>query len=377
MFGRQIKLFRLFGFTVRVDVSWLVVAFLIVWSLASGLFPSYYRGLAGSTYWWMGVAGAIGLFVSIVFHEFWHSLVARRYGLRISGITLFIFGGVSEMADEPRRPGVEFAMAIAGPISSFALSVIFYFVALSGRGRWSVPVGAVLMYLAYINGLLGLFNLVPAFPLDGGRVLRSALWRLKGDLRRATRIASVIGNGFGIVMIVVGIVTFVTGNIIGGLWWFLIGMFLRNASLTSYRQLLIRRALEGEPVNRFMKADMVTVAPSVTLAQLTEDYVYKYHYKMFPVVDNQKLLGVVTINQLAHVPREDWPRRTVGDIAVRCTEGNTIEPDADATRALEKMSRTGTSRLIVTDRGKPMGILALKDLLKFLSVKLDLEPGEH
>jgi Zn-dependent protease/predicted transcriptional regulator len=377
MFGRQIKLFRLFGFTVRIDVSWLVIAFLIVWSLASGLFPYYYRGLSRNTYWWMGVAGAIGLFVSVVFHEFWHSLIARRYGLPISGITLFIFGGVSEMTNEPQRPGIEFAMALAGPVSSFVLSAIFYGVAVSGRGVWSLPVGAVLMYLAYINGLLGLFNLLPAFPLDGGRVLRSVLWRLSGDLRRATRIAAGIGNGFGIAMIVLGIVTFVTGNVIGGIWWFLIGMFLRNASLMSYRQLLVRRALEGEHVDHFMKPDMVTVSPSVTLARLIDDYIYKYHYKMFPVVDNQRLLGVVTINQLGRVPREEWQRRTVGEIAVTCTEGNTIEPDADATRALEKMSRTGASRLIVTDHGKLRGILALKDLLKFLSIKFDLQPAER
>jgi Zn-dependent protease/predicted transcriptional regulator len=376
MFGRQIKLFRLFGFTVRMDLSWLMIAFLLVWSLADGLFPMYYGGLAKSTYWWMGVAGALGLFASIVFHELWHSLVARRYGLPIGGITLFIFGGVSEITEEPHSPAVEFFMAIAGPASSFALSAIFTVAALSTRTYAPVPFNAVLFYLASINGLLGIFNLLPAFPLDGGRVLRSILWHASGRLRWATRLASKIGEGFGVGMILVGIITFVYGSFISGIWWFLIGMFLRNASHMSYRQLVIRQALQGEHVRRFMKPDPVTVTPSVTLSQLMDDYIYRYHYEMFPVVDGGKLLGVVNVNQLKEIPREEWSRRTVKDLARTCTEGNTIEPDADATKALEKMNKEGNSRLMVIDHGRLVGILALRDLLKFLAIKMDFEPSE-
>ena len=374
MFGRQITLFRLFGFTVRIDVSWLVIAVLVVWSLAKGLFPSYYKGLPESTYWWMGVAGALGLFVSIVFHEFWHSLVARRQGLAMKGITLFIFGGVSEMEDEPKGPGVEFSMAIAGPISSFFLAGVFYVVALATRDYFSVPVKAVLFYLASINGLLGIFNLLPAFPLDGGRVLRSILWLKKGDMRWATRVASQIGAGFGAGMIFMGIVLFLTGSITSGIWWFLIGLFLRNASQMSYRHLLVRQVLQGEHVGRFMKADLVTVTPSVTLSKLMDDYIYRYHYKMFPVVDRGRLMGVVTLNRLKEIPREEWGSHTVKEIAATCAEGNTIEPGADATLALEKMNRVGSSRLLVVDHGKLVGILALRDLLKFLAIKLDFEP---
>jgi Zn-dependent protease/predicted transcriptional regulator len=376
MFGRQLKLFRLFGFTVRVDASWLVIAFLIAFTLAAGLFPSYYKGLPPSTYWWMGVAGAAGLFVSIVFHEFWHSLVARQYGLPISGITLFIFGGVSEMSEEPQSPSVEFFMAVAGPISSFLLSGIFYLAFLVARASMPLPVHAVLAYLAYVNVLLGLFNLLPAFPLDGGRVLRSILWYAKGNLRWATRIASRIGSAFGAAMIFLGIVTFVRGNLIGGVWWFMIGMFLRNASQMSYRQLLIRRALEGEHVYQLMKSDLVTIGPSITLDRLMDDYIFKYHYKMFPVVEDGRLSGVVTINRLKEIPREEWASHTVKELAGTCTEGNTIDPDADATKALEKMNRTGTSRLMVVDHGKLVGIIALRDLLSFLSKKLDFEQPE-
>jgi Zn-dependent protease/predicted transcriptional regulator len=376
MFGRPIKLFNLFGFTVRIDASWLIIAALIIWTLAAGLFPSYYRGLSSVTYWLMGIAGAIGLFVSIVFHEFWHSYVARRYGLPISGITLFVFGGVSEMTEEPQSPGIEFSMAFAGPLSSFVLAGIFYLVFLPLRESAPLPVHAVLGYLSYINVLLGFFNLLPAFPLDGGRVLRSILWHTKGNLRWATRVASRIGSAFGIGMIALGVISFLAGNIIGGIWWFLIGMFLRNASQMSYRQLLMKRALEGEQVDHLMKPELVTIGPSVTLAQLMDDYIYKYPYKMFPVVEEGRLAGVVTIDRLREVPRQEWDSRTVKEIAAVCTEGNTIDPDADATRALEKMNRTGSSRLMVVDHGKLVGILALRDLLGFLSKKMDFEAAE-
>lgn len=375
MFGRGIQLFRLFGFNIRVDFSWLILAVLVAWSLAKGLFPFYYKGLASNTYWWMGVAGALGLFVSIVFHEFWHSMVARKYGLPISGITLFIFGGVSEMTEEPRDAKTEFLMAVAGPVSSFFLGLIFYLIVLAQHGIWPTPVRAVLIYLASINVLLGIFNLLPAFPLDGGRVLRSILWKIKGNLRWATRIASKIGGGFALGMIFLGIVSFISGNLIGGIWWFLIGLFLRNASQMSYRQILIRRALEGEHVDRFMKPDIVTVNPSTSLDDLLHNYVYRHHFKMYPVVENGKLVGVVSLAQLKEIPRDEWARRTVGEIAERCTDGNTIDPRADAVKALERMGQNKNSRLMVVDRGNLVGILALKDMLDFLSIKLDFEPA--
>jgi Zn-dependent protease/CBS domain-containing protein len=376
MFGRGIKLFNLFGFAIRVDLSWLILATLVAWSLARGLFPYYYPGLGLSTYWWMGIAGALGLFISIIFHEFWHSIIARKYGLPISGITLFIFGGVSEMTDEPQEPKTEFLMAIAGPLSSFFLGGVFFLVAAVQGGLWPPPVRGVLIYLASINVLLGIFNLLPAFPLDGGRVLRSILWKVKGNLRWATRIASKIGGGFALGMIFMGILSFLSGNLIGGFWWFLIGLFLRNASQMSYRQVLIRRALEGEHVNRFMKPDIVTVRPSTSLEELLNGYVYKHHFKMYPVVEEERLVGVVTLAQMKEVPREEWAMRTVGEVAERCTESNTIDPDADAVRALERMGQNRNSRLMVVERGKLVGILALKDMLDFLSIKLDLEPAQ-
>jgi len=322
----------------------------------------------------MGAAGALGLFISIVFHEFWHSIIARKYDLPISGITLFIFGGVSEMTDEPHDPKTEFLMAIAGPLASFFLGLVFYSITLAERGSWPVPVRGVLAYLASINGLLGIFNLLPAFPLDGGRVLRSILWKVKNDLRWATRVASKIGGAFALGMILMGIISFLSGNLIGGVWWFLIGLFLRNASQMSYRQVLIRRALEGERVSRFMKPDVITVNPSTSLEDLLNGYVYRHHYKMYPVVQaDQVLIGSVTVQQIKEVPRDQWRQRTVRELAQACSEDNTIGPDEDATESLAKMSRTQLSRLMVVRDGRLEGIITLKDLLGFLSMKMEFE----
>jgi len=375
MFGKRIKLFKIFGFEVGIDWSWIILAILIAWSLSVGLFPFRFKNLSTETYWLMGIVGALGLFFSIIFHEMCHSLVARRYGMPMKGITLFIFGGVAEMGEEPPTPKAEFMMAIVGPVSSLVAGLVFYAIYIIGRqNAWSDPVNGVVQYLAFINGLLAFFNLVPAFPLDGGRVLRSILWGLKKNLRWATRISSKIGSGFGILLILLGAFQFLRGNFIGGMWWFLIGMFVRGAAKTSYQQLLLRKALEGEPVRRFMKTDPVTVAPSLSVAQLVEDYVYKYHYKMFPIVeDSDKLIGCVTTKQVKEIPREEWEQRRVGDIAAQCSAENTIGPQVDAMKALSTMSKTGASRLMVIEKDRLLGIIALKDLLKFFALKVELE----
>jgi len=374
MFGKRIKLFKLLGFEVGIDLSWIVLAFLIAWSLSVGLFPVHFKGLSTGTYWLMGIIGAAGLFVSIILHELSHSLVARRYGMPMKGITLFIFGGVAQMTDEPTSPKGEFMMAIVGPLSSIAIGLVFYLIYTLGKqGGWPQPVNGVVGYLALINGILAGFNLIPAFPLDGGRILRSILWGIKGNIRWATRVASAIGSGFGIVLIVLAVFQLFQGNFIGAMWWFLIGMFLRGAAKASYQQLMVRNALQGEPVRRFMNADPVTVPPSLSVKDLVEDYVYRYHYKMFPVVDDGKLLGCVSTKEVKDVPHEQWEKKRVEELTAGCTSDNTLTPDTDAVKALSLMNRTGISRLMVTEGDRLAGIITLKDLLKFLSLRMELE----
>jgi len=377
MFGKSITLFRLFGFKVQADASWLFLVVLLTWTLAVSLFPMWYEGLSTSTYWLMGAVGAAGLFLSIILHELSHSLVARRDGMPIKGITLFIFGGVAQMEDEPPSARTEFLMAIAGPVTSIVLGLIFFGAGeLAGLQNWPTPVVAVLSYLGWINLILAAFNMVPAFPLDGGRVLRSALWHWKKNLPQATAIAAKIGAGFGLILILLGVFTFLTGNLVAGIWWFMIGMFLRGASKMSHRQVLIRKMLQNEKVERFMHTEPVKVSPSLSVQELVEDYVYQYHHKIFPVMDGEKLVGCVTTRDIKQLPRDEWAQSSVQAIMTSCSDRNTIAEDADAMKALSTMNKDGVSRLLVVRGEKLVGVLTLKDLLKFISLKLDLEFDE-
>ncbi len=378
MFGKKIKLFKLFGFTVHIDLSWIFIAVLITWSLAKGVFPNEFKNLSNSVHWYMGAAGALGLFLSIIFHELSHSLVARRFGLPIEGITLFIFGGVAEMHDEPETPKAEFFMAIAGPIASIVIGFFFLGVRFVGEtSGWSTPVTGVVNYLAIINFILAGFNLLPAFPLDGGRVLRSGLWKWKNNIKKATRQASAIGKGFGTLLIVLGVLQFIAGGIVGGIWWFLIGMFMRNASQMSYQQLLVRKELEGESIERFMNDDPVTISPDTTIHDLVENYVYKHHFKMYPVVKDHQLVGCISTKEIKSIDRDRWDNTTVSDIVSKCSADNTIDKNTDAMQAMSIMHKSDNSRLMVTEGDKLVGIIALKDLLRFLSLKVDLEGDEN
>ncbi len=380
MFGKGIKLFSLFGFPVRVDLSWVLIFLLLSWSLAAGLFPAQFPDMTKAQYWTMGTIAALGLFASIVAHEFGHSLVARRHGMPMKGITLFIFGGVAEMSEEPPTAKAEFQVAIAGPITSVLIGAICLGAAAAGNTlNWPKPVTGVLSYVGIMNVVLVVFNLIPAFPLDGGRVLRSALWKAKNNLKQATRTTSRIGMGFGVMLIVLGVLSIVTGNLIGGIWWVLIGLFLRGAAQSSYQQLLVRRVLEGEPVRQFMATEPITVPPTATIRDVVENYMYQHHHRMFPVTENGALVGCITSREIREVPRDQWEERVVRDVAHTCSDENTIEAGADAVKALKKMQRDGASRLMVVEGGKLRGTLTLKDLLKFLSLKLELEedmPGQ-
>ena len=377
MFGRRFTLFKLMGFEVRIDASWIILAALITWSLAVGYFPAYDRGLPTPDYWYMGIAAALLLFLSIVVHEFAHSVVARRNGLPMQGITLFIFGGVAEMGDEPAQPGIEFWMALAGPLTSILIGTIAYGIYRETAGVWPAPVTAVIHYLGWINWVLAIFNLIPAFPLDGGRVLRSAIWHSTRNLDRATRIASGIGEGFGVLLMALGIISLFFGSFVQAIWWFVLGMFLRGAAQQSYQQMRIQGALSHEAVSRFMHPDVVTVPPNISVEDLIENYVYRFHHKMFPVVTDEAhhLAGCISTDQLKSIPRDEWRQHSVQELMRPCSLENTVSPDTNAVSALTKMRTSGLTRLLVVDKDRLLAIVTLRDLLEFLSLKLDLEGG--
>ncbi len=378
MFRYRITLFQLFGFKVSVDASWLLLAVLITWSLAAGYFPRAVPGLTTMTYWWLGLAGLGGFAFSIVGHELAHSLVARQFNLPIRGITLFVFGGVAEMEDEPPSAKAEFWMALAGPAMSLFLALVFFLVSgmfVEPGAKQLGPVAALFGLLSYVNGVLGVFNLVPAFPLDGGRVLRAVLWYRTGDIAWATRVAARAGSIFGFVLMAIGLASTITGNIVGGIWWFLIGLFVRAAAAGEVSQQMARSALSGTPVRRFMISDVIAVPPELPLDRLIEDYFYRHYYTTFPVCADGQLIGCISLKSTKAAVAEHAVMRTVASIMETCPEDQTVNPETDSAEALRRMQRSGTSRLFVTRNGRLVGILSLRDLLNYLAIRAELAGG--
>jgi Zn-dependent protease/CBS domain-containing protein len=377
MFGARWQIFRLFGIPLFLDISWLIILALLTWTVAES-FREELPGRYWADYGIMGLIAAIAFFVCILLHEMGHAVVAQYSGMPVRGITLFMFGGVAELGGEPPSAGHEFAVAIGGPLVSVVLGVGFFFTSLLGvQANWPDPVVVILAYLAQINFVVLAFNLVPAFPLDGGRVLRSLLWGVTGNLRQATYWASLAGQVFAWFLILMGVLQLLTGNFVGGMWMGLIGLFLRAAAQGGYQQVLVQQALEGEPVRHFMNTEPVVVSPSLDLQQWVEDYVYRHHRKSFPVVADGHLQGIVTTRDLAKCPREQWESHTVADLMRRDVQAVSIAPDAEALDALRKMERTGSSRLLVTDGDQLVGIVSLKDLLRFLRLKIGLDELEE
>lgn len=373
MSGTRWQLFRLLGIPINVDASWLLIFGLLIWTL-TGLFREAVPDQTEPVYWGMGLASAASIFACIVLHELGHAVVARAQGIRIRGITLFLFGGVAEMEDEPPSAQSEFLMAVAGPVVSAVLAAVLW--ALS----WvpdSAAVAYPLTFVAGVNVTLLLFNLIPAFPLDGGRVLRAVLWWRTGSLRRATYYASLAGRAFALILIGLGVAHFFAGQVVQGIWLGLIGMFLNNAAQGGYQQVLLRQCLRGAPVSRFMTREPIVVPPGLDLRSWVDDYVYRYHRKLFPVVSDGRVEGVIGTPALSHYPRGEWAKHTVGEAMEHEFAKLRIAPNADALDALAQMQRTGSSRLLVMDGDRLVGIVSLKDLLGFLDLKLELEGEER
>jgi len=374
MLKRKVALFKLLGFTVSVDASWVIILFLVVWSLSKGLFPSYFPELSVQTYWMMGLVGAMGLFVSILIHEFSHSLIARKYGLDIKGITLFIFGGVAEMKDEPETPKIEFLMAIAGPVASLILAIFFGVLYLAANMlEITKPIIGILWYLSVINMMVAVFNMLPAFPTDGGRILRAFLWWIKGNINWATQVASRISLLFAVVIIFMGFMNLIGDNSIGGLWWILIGSFLFSAANTSYERLLLKQSFEGKTVRDFMNRRPVTVPYHITLQEFVDTYLYPYHYKMFPVTKDNSIVGLITIEILKSHLHEEWKHLLIGKAMQPQNAENSIDSYTPINEALNKMTESGVSRLLVVEHNTIVGIVTLKDLLEYIALKMELE----
>ena len=373
MFTNKIDLFTILGFRVSLDLTWFILAILIVWSLAGGYFPSVIEGISTGTAVAMGIAGALGLFVSIILHEFSHAIVARRYDIQIKGITLFIFGGVAEMEEEPPSAKSEFLMAIAGPIMSFFLALVFQSIAMALPGAMDEsPLVALFSYLALINAVLAIFNLVPAFPLDGGRVLRAAIWWWTGDLDRATRIGAGTGRFLGSVLVALGFLNALTGNIVGGMWQALIGLFIIGAARSTETRLTMTTLLEDIPVRRLMVAHPITVPDDTPVDYLIENYFYRFNHKVFPVLRDGVLLGCVRLDDVGQVPPQERASRTAGDILTADSAARTIGPDSPVLEAMKVMQTHNVSRLMVAEAGELIGMLTMRDIVAHIGIRREL-----
>jgi Zn-dependent protease len=361
------RLGSVLGFEIRIDYSWFIIFFLLLWTLAFGLFPAEVPGLASSQYLLMGVAATLLFFASLIGHELAHSIVARRKGIEMGGITLFIFGGMAHARMEFEKPGDEFQVAVAGPIASVLFGLLFAAAAMTGVTLgWGIESVSIARYLAFINIALAVFNLLPGFPLDGGRIFRSVAWKLTGDMRRATRMATRGGKAVAYLLIALGILQLFAGAVIGGLWLVLIGWFIRTAAEASYAQFRLAEALGGMTAEEAMTPAPESAPPGLPVSKFVEEYFFQGRHQGYPVVEEGRPLGIVTLSSVRGVPRDEWGSHTVRDIMAPADETMLVPPEVDMSEVLERLSGSGPNRVLVVRNGVLLGIITRSDIGRWL-----------
>jgi Zn-dependent protease/predicted transcriptional regulator len=383
---------RIFGINIQIDWSWVFIFLLVTWSLAVGLFPSWHPDWSPALSWVVALSASILFFASVLIHELAHSLVAKAKGLPVRRITLFLFGGVSNLEREPPSPKAEFIITIVGPVTSLALGAFFLMLSSFSIGGLSIvppestemvsqlnPLSTLLLWLGSINILLGIFNLIPGFPLDGGRVLRSLLWMATGSLRKATRWASGTGQAIAWIFIVTGVVMifgaqipFFGTGLINGLWLILIGWFLNGAAIAGYRQVVIRDLLEDVPVERLMRSEVPVVPPDLTVSDLVYQWIIGTDERAFPVLAGERLVGLVGLEDVRKLPREAWDSTTVEQIMTRAEQLDVVSPREDANEAFEKLTRRDVRQVPVVQDGHLVGLLRRRDIVKWLQLHSEL-----
>jgi len=356
---------RFGGVEVRLNWSLIAVFALIAWSLAEGVFPSQNPGLSHGTYIAMGIVAALLFLASILLHELGHSWVARREGIEVDSITLWLFGGVSQLKGRFTSPGAELRVAISGPLVSIVLGVVFVLIAVA-----QVPssVDGVAAWLGYINLILAVFNLLPASPLDGGRVLHAALWRAKGDFAWATRVASEIGQGFGYLFIALGLAMFIFQGSFSGAWLAFIGWYLLQGARAEARYVATEQALDGLRVSDLMVRDPVVVDADSTIGRIMDDVAWSHRFTTYPVLDGGRPVGLLTFASVAAVPRSDWDTRRVRDTMIPLEQVPLLTEDEKAVDALAELSAPSANRGLVVDNGHLAGLLSITDLARALEV---------
>ena len=365
----QIKLGQIAGISIGLHYSWFIIAFLIALSLV-GNFHAVMPQWSNAEVWTMSIITAVLFFVTLLLHELAHSLLAKSKGLRVRSITLFALGGVSQIETESPDAKTEFWVAIVGPLSSFAIGLVCLLLARlsgwTGGMQATTPVAAVLLWLGYINFILAAFNMIPGYPLDGGRVLRAAIWWFNHDIVKATQWAAWAGQTVAFLFIFWGLFRFFVGANFGGLWMAFIGWFLLDASRSSYVQVELTEALREHKVADIMDRDCVTVEAHLSLQEFVHEYLLRSGRRCFVVVQNGNLVGLITPNEVSHVPRDQWPQTSVQSVMRPVAEIRAVTPETPAMRALEIMSREDINQLPVVSDGRLQGIFSRSSIMGFL-----------
>lgn len=364
MFRHTIPIGRILGIPIDLDYSWFLIAILITWLLAVNYYPATFKGGTAGEYWLMGAVTAVLFFASILVHELAHSWVALRYKIPIHRITLFIFGGVSQIAAEPPNAAAEFLIAIAGPLTSFALAAIFFLLEQS-LGSFG-PAMAVAKYLALINALLGAFNLIPGFPLDGGRVFRAIVWGVNKNFRRATVIAASTGRFFGFLFIMWGVWQALSGRVADGLWIAFIGWFLESAAGSQIQQQMVQGLLVGHKVSEAMGDACAHVPANTPLQDLVDHEILSHGRRCFLVDQGGREAGLLTLHNLKEVPRSSWTTTTAGQAMIPIDRLSRIDANAELWTALEKMGRDGINQMPVMRGSELVGMLSRGDIVRYL-----------
>ena len=364
------KLTRIRGIDVGVHYTWLLAFALVSWSLAAGYFPQNYPGWGRGLYWTVGVAAALMLFGSVLAHELCHAFVAQARGLPVHGITLFIFGGVTNITSESENARDEFLVAVVGPLSSLALAGLFWLAARAVPNDRS-PLDASLTYLALVNFTLAIFNILPGFPLDGGRVLRAILWGVMGSISRATRIASLVGQGLALLFIGYGFVQILEGDFFGGLWIGFIGWFLNSAADATRRQVRIQEGFRGVRVDQLMQPNPPAVSPGLPVRVLVDEYILRHGVRALPVALDGRIVGLVSLTDVKRLPPDEWDRNAVGAIMTR-PPLKVVGPREEAGRALQLLADQDVNQLLVVENGAVVGLLSRGDVMRFLRLREEL-----
>ena len=340
----SLNLFKIYGIQVAIHHTWIIVFLLVAWSLSKGYYPHKILNLEDTTYWVMGGVSSFLLFACVLLHELSHSIVAIKNGMKIKSITLFIFGGVAHIEGEPNKALIEFKIAIADPVCSIALGIFFFIIE-------------------------KIFNLIPGFPLDGGRILRAFFWMKTKNFTYATEIATKSGKIVAFLLITFGAIQIISGSLTGGVWFILIGLFLQFAAQGSYQQVVMRENLRGLTIGDVMRSPVVYIDEDFTIDQLVEKYFLSYNYTSFPVLINGGPVGMITLDEIKRIPKDQWPFTRVSDVFVRLPSNLVLKPEDNAFEALNKMSAGKHRKLPVVQDGVLVGIVTYKDLLHFIKLK--------